>query len=85
MPRTQHTKSMCFHKNNCPKLVLFYFLPLEIVDQDREPSEKPSPQSSFNVVLKRKIYTQYTLLPYMHKYVPALHLVQDISYWQVFL
>ena len=31
---------MCFHKNNCPKLVLFYLRPLEIVDQDLEPSEK---------------------------------------------
>ena len=35
---------MCFHKNNSPKLVLFYLLPLEIVDQDREPSEKLGPQ-----------------------------------------
>ena len=31
---------MCFHKNNCAKLVLFYLQLLEIDDQDREPSEK---------------------------------------------
>ena len=41
MPSTQHTQlSTCFHKNNHPKLVLFYLQPLEIIDQDREPSEK---------------------------------------------
>ena len=32
--------SMCFHKNNCVKLVLFYLRLLEIDDQHREPSEK---------------------------------------------
>ena len=35
---------MCFHKHNHPKLVLFYLRQLEIVDQDREPSEKPGSQ-----------------------------------------
>ena len=40
MPRTRHTQAWVFHKNNHPKLVLFYLKPLEIVDQDREPSEK---------------------------------------------
>ena len=30
----------CFHKNNFSKLVLFLPPALEIVDQDREPSEK---------------------------------------------
>ena len=32
--------STCFHKNNRPKLVIFYLQPLEIVDQYREPSKK---------------------------------------------
>ena len=42
MPSTRHTQgtSMCFHKNNRPKLVLFLPPALEIVDHDREPSEK---------------------------------------------
>ena len=39
MPSTRHTQA-CFHKNNRPKLVLFLPPALEIVDQDREPSEK---------------------------------------------
>ena len=43
MPSTQHTET-CFHKNNCPKLVLFYLQTLEIVDQVRELSEKLGPQ-----------------------------------------
>ena len=43
MPGTQHTNT-CFHKNNCAKLVLFYLQLLEIVDQDRETSEKLGPQ-----------------------------------------
>ena len=40
---TQHTQACFFIKNNCLKLVLFYW-PWEIVDQDREPSEKLGPQ-----------------------------------------
>ena len=40
MPSTQYTQACFFHKNYCLKLVLFYIRPLEIVDQDREPSEK---------------------------------------------
>ena len=35
IPSTKHT-----HTHTRPKLVLFYLQPLEIVDQDREPSEK---------------------------------------------
>ena len=40
MPSTRHTQACVFIKNNSPKLVLFHLRPLEIVDQDREPSEK---------------------------------------------
>ena len=39
MPSTKHTQT-CFHKNNCSKLVLFLTPALQIIDQDREPSEK---------------------------------------------
>ena len=41
MPSTQHTQAyMCFHKYNRTKLVLFLPPVSEIIDQDREPSEK---------------------------------------------
>ena len=40
MPITQSSQTRIFIKNSRPKLVLFYLRPLEIVDQDREPSEK---------------------------------------------
>ena len=39
MPSTQSSQACVFMKNQRPKLVLFYLRPLEIVDQDREPSE----------------------------------------------
>ena len=38
---------MCFHKNNHPKLVLFYLQPLEIVEQDQEPSKKLGSNAAF--------------------------------------
>ena len=40
MPSTQHTQACVFIKVNSPKLVLFLPPALEIVDQDREPSEE---------------------------------------------
>ena len=57
---------MCFHKNNCPKLVLFYLQPLEIVDQDREPSEKLGPQIQEQVTsIKYKVERDKRYLPYI--------------------
>ena len=49
MPSTQHTQAPVFIKNNRPKLVLFYLQPLEIIDQDREPSEKLGSQTQEQV------------------------------------
>ena len=40
MPSTQHTQACVFIKITIQNWFFFYFRPLEIVYQDREPSEK---------------------------------------------
>ena len=44
MPSTQHTQACVFIKITVQNWFFFYLQPLEIVDQDREPSEKLGPQ-----------------------------------------
>ena len=40
MPSTRHTQACVFIKITVQNWFFFYLQPLEIVDQDREPSEK---------------------------------------------